>query len=366
MSAIETKQAKVCRPIPHARGEIVLIAYLGDGTVAEVATRDGDGFTLHLFTHSDRDGATYIDETQHYSAAEGIHLSGWAEKARTAPVWIADGTPVKRWLREGPPRGEYGNRKSIYTPVRTAADLARLGMHRIDAPLALDPFGDAEGPDGIDLEHCQFCGPMRSDYDNLCRHVFDAGDGMEGPGEDSYREPCAVPAGFKRLVRRLGCARHLLKHLTVGEFPELSTFGSMLGPTSVSTTFAGKRFDEAFDRISSDPGEHEDDYQQGFLWMSSMDEKTTGFNGSAVTWLREEIAAQDARRASGEAVYGVRSSGRGWGRGTLRAKRRPFAEARAIAERLRAKGERDVRIVRQVPKLAPQSEAPTATAESGR
>lgn len=341
------KRANVCRPIPHERGEIVLIEYHADHSVAAVGTRDDGIVTLHLFVESERDGTTYIDEEQTFREAEGVRINGWATKTPTAPIWHVDGLLMKRFLRHGKPEGEYGNRPCIYTKIRGDVDLARLGMHRVDTPLSPDPFDGAEDLDGFSLDFCQFCGFMRADYDNLCRHVFDGPDGMEGPGEDSYREPYEVPDGFKRLVRRLGCARHLLAHLAAGKFPALHTHGSMLGPASVSAEFAGKRFDDAFDRISSNPGDHEDDYQQGFLWMSSMDEHTTGFNGSVCAWLRKEVSAQDDRRAW-EVWYAVRS---GWS-GTLRAKRRTYADARDIATRLRAKGERGVHIVRQVPKAA--------------
>lgn len=337
---------------PHSlkttRGDVVLIEYHSDSTVARVITRESGALCEYLFAQSTHDNTTYIDE-ENSCSARVVDMNGWARRDPLSPVWYVDGLPMRRWLREGKIRDEYGNRDSIYGAVRTAEDLAALGMRRIAEPLTADPFEGAEDLDSDSLDWCQFCGPMRSSYDNICRHLFDAGDGMEGPGEDSYREPYPVPDGFKRLVRRLGCARHLLAHMAVGELPKLRTWGSMLGPSSVETTLAGRSFDDAFQRISNDPGAHEDDYQQGFLWMSAMDAQTTGFNGSVVTWLREEIAAQDARRATDDATYAVRVYGR-WharrcGRGMT------FAAALAKATALRAKGERSVVIARRVARV---------------
>lgn len=340
-----TKQAKVCRPIPHERGEVVLIEYdeVRGKPPIRVTVRKGTRYEHFRFVPSERDGCVYVDEDGSDTVASGIHLSEWSQKHPLRPIWYSDGVILRRFLRHQT-REEGGGCE--YTQVFDARDLAGLGMRRIAEPRALDPFADTRELDGEELVYCMICQDDWADTgnDSLCRHLFYTERGKEGPGCDDLREASDVPESLRAMVRRAGIARTLLGRLSANREPRWSC-GNIV---------AGRRYVDIDEIVhDADDWQAEELLRAGAQWLRSLDAETTAANAAVCAWLREEIAAQDARRASGEAVYGVRSGW--WDRGNLRAKRRPYAEAREIAARLRAKGERDVRVVCQVPKAVKQA-----------
>lgn len=341
-----TKRTKACRPIPipHERGEIVLIEYdeVRGKPPMRVTVQKGDRYEHFRFVPSEHDGCVYIEEDGSGVVADGVELNGWAQRKPLRPIWYADGMVVKRWLLNRP--ANEGGRPE-YTQVFDARDLAQLGMRRIGAPRTLDPFSGTTELDGGDsLVYCGICGDdMRDEAWNLCDHLFDTDSGVTGPGRDPLTSAAQIPEGLKTLVRRGGFARHLLSKLSNRE--GLHWSGDDITIFRPSGGFHRIDMDDV---MEENGGRWDNDLRVGAGWLQALGAHTPRDNAIVCAWLREEIAAQDARRASGEGVYGVRAGW--WQRGNLRAKRRTYAEAREIAARLRAKGERDVRVVRQVPK----------------
>lgn len=87
----------------------------------------------------------------------------------------------------------------------------------------------------------------------------------------------------------------------------------------------------------------------GYMWLSALDAKTTDATKATIAWLREERRAQNARRASGEAVYVVRSKRE---RRATKEERLAWTETLRRAKDLRSHGTRDVVIVHRRRKSA--------------
>ena len=325
------------------KGELVFVEYDYDGEPMRMVTREKGGFSEWMRVPSEHDGCVYLRHDGH-SARPEVEMHPWADTTDRTAVWWKAPIALSRFVRWA--KDADGREVAVRAVVESDADLAALGRFRLAAPKAGDPFAGVEELGQYEsLTYCVFCGDLRDDPENYCDHLFDTEDGVGGPGADEWGGK--VPPAMQRLVRRLGCHRHLLRHLTDGKFPRPHRHGSMLGPSYVRMTFAGMALDAAFDRIVSRPGPNEHELTEGLRWLESMDEKTGTFTAVVMRWLREEIATQNARRASGECCYAVKAT-QWWNSDTTHGHGLSFAEAAALAKQLRSDGTHgDVRVVRQ-------------------
>lgn len=292
-------------PISTNHGEAVLVEYNPDGKTSRVITQEcTDGvkcFKEWWFTHSSRDEQTYIDSSDYLQEPASIELHGpcfIGGEPIVMRVWHIDGLPLHRFSHHCIP----DQNSPVYAPVASIEDYAALGMQRIAEPLGGDPFGDAEVVEEFTLQLCNICGFMRDT--NFCGHLGWTEDGLCGPGAD-FTE---LPESFKRVVRFVGCARSLRRQLRALGRAKRFILSPCIGRSSISLTVAGVGFsaraNELYD-LNDD-----ENLREGTLWLLGLDATTTAANATALAWLDEEVAAQDARRASGERCYSVK--GHAW------------------------------------------------------
>lgn len=280
---------------PTEQGELVLVEYHADGDVIRAVTRDvSGGLQEWSFTPCESDGDTYVEEGC-YFPADRVDATRWAVPGQPHPIWYDASITLRRYLKETPDGAEY-------VDVRDE-DLAALGSVRIPDPLTPDPFEDTHllSDCGGSLEYCTACsGYVRGD--RLCNHLTWGDEGLCGPGSDELGR--SVPEGFKRVVRLTGCARSLRRQLRTGKAPKTFHMVCVIGRDSVEITLGGRRFSDSFNDL------HDLDdltgVREGYNWISGLGSETGKANKLAMAWLDEEIAEQDARRASGERCYRVR------------------------------------------------------------
>lgn len=226
---------------------------------------------------------------------------------------------------------------------KPVTDPAARGCTRIPAPHG-DPFE-------LSLEtETSYCGVCNDRYpnDNTCHHIYWVdGVGDCGPGED-YRG-LKIPEGFKRVVRFAGCARSLLRDLKSRRSPSIYTRTPLIGTQSFDVTIGGREFGDRFHGLY-DVEWPEGMVQEGCGWLRALDAKTKAANKLTLAWLREEIAAQDARRASGEPLYEVWSRARFWGAEEQCTGKVAWSVAWQWVRDLRAAGAQGVFIRRRVPR----------------
>ena len=208
-----------------------------------------------------------------------------------------------------------------------------------------DPFEDALQTESAYCTVCDDWFPV----DDSCRHIFWVdGVGDCGPGSDEFRGNPSVPEGFKRVVRFVGCARSFARALSRERGARIFTHAPLIGSASYDVSIGGREFGDRFGdlyKVRWSDGI----VQEGCGWLRALDAKTKAANRLTLAWLREEIAAQDARRASGAAVYEV------WAGPHYRPEQCTGKVSWAVAWQwacdLRAAGARGVRVVRRVPRL---------------
>lgn len=319
------------------------------GAVTRRATPHGDRYSRWNFDPSERDGRVYLEEE---CCSHPIHLNGpCTQGGAPVPVrvWHVPGLKLRRFSHHEAPKTAAGS-GCVYVPVTTPDDYAALGMTRIDAPLAGDPFDDVTDIEGFATEHCDVCGVMSDE--NLCRHLYDGDDGVRGPGACGNLGTRSVPEGFKRVVRLLGCARSLRRQLRAAGRTESSLSVPTIGRVGViDFTVGGRDFTSAADAL--DEQRETAGLREGLAWVMGLDDRTGRANELALAWLDLEVAAQDARRASDEPCYGVRRPR--WDDDEWVVRRVPWAQAlaalRALPPEERDPTEREhARIVRSVPR----------------
>lgn len=216
------------------------------------------------------------------------------------------------------------------------------GGKRLRAPYG-DPF---ENVLETESTYCNVCGDWFP-ADDTCRHIYWVdGVGDCGPGSDEYRD-LSVPEGFKRVVRFVGCARSFARALSQKGGARIFTHAPLIGAASYDVSIGGREFGDRFGdlyKVRWSDGV----VQEGCGWLRALDAKTKAANKLTLAWLREEIAAQDARRASGAAVYEVWAGPRYWPEQCIG--KVSWAVAWQWVRDLRAAGARGVRIVRRVPR----------------
>ncbi len=339
-------------PVATARGEVLLVEYDRQRRPDRVVTRLDGAVVEWTLTRSERDGCTYVEGPDDCGPSPDAAVSSLVRTGRPRRLlWSAEGAPLRRWsaasLREAAPV------PSTY-PV-TLGGLGALGWRRLKhGPLAPDPFAGAVDLARNSLVYCAVCRDHMDDADeNLCVHLFwsDALGATVGPGADDYSGADALPSGLRRLIRRVGCARHLLAVLSARRFGELLVRGPDLR-MSVSARIGGVHFDGGLYRagqaVSLSPV-GDADLREGFLWLRSIDAGTVELNRALVAWLRTEVAAQGVLRSSGLRHYWVRDGWEAPDRSRVRTLRVPFGVALAIARKWREKGRQYVRVVRLVP-----------------
>ena len=321
-------KAKATAPLKTARGDVVLIQYGDERTPHSVVTRGGKSLDYWDFEPSKRDGCVYARNSgSGPMPADGLHLSAWTHKRPLRPIWFAEGVTFKRWVRNHYDASGR-NIGSDYAPVVGAKDLAALGMRRILAPVERDPFRSARVVESDEsIVYCTVCRDSMLD-ESPCRHIFFGTDGREGPGIEQGSDGWEVPECLKAVVRRGGIARELLRDLSQGHGFAHDTMGGYV--------LRSKRGRDLDDMGNAGTWRDVDLFRDGLEWLRSLDEGTPAINAKVAAWCREEIAAQDARRASGERCYAVRA---GWMDERAHEGRLTFAEAFALATRLRAENE---------------------------
>ncbi len=349
--------APASAPVTTERGAVVFIGYDTEGQPTGVVTRRDGKLVEWFLKASEGDGATYLEGDEEEREDNGrVQLGMYSNPVPTRAVWYADDITVLYW-HQTPKEG--GGFDYVERPAEGPDDLARMGWHRVAEPLGPDPFEDTEEVSEGSLDYCAVCDDYtHGERDGRCLHTFWVdGVGMCGPGCDDQVGRASVPDGFKLVVRRTGCARHLLAELSALAFPSVAVSSPMIGRSSAHVEIGGRDFSDAFEALHDlADGRRGADVRIGAGWVRALDEKTTEANAVVVAWLREEVAAQDARRASGEAAYAVDA-----GEYTRKrhAARVPFAAAALKARELRASGAECVRIVRLIPK-------PAAAPQGGR
>lgn len=232
---------------------------------------------------------------------------------------------------------------------KPVTDPAARGCTRIPAPHG-DPF---ELSLETETSYCGVCDDWYPD-NNTCHHIYWVdGVGDCGPGEYDCRE---VPEGFKRVVRFAGCARSLRRDLTRRRSPSIYTMTPLIGTQSFDVTIGGREFGDRFHGLY-DVDWPEGMVQEGCGWLRALDAKTKAANKLTLAWLREEIAAQDARRASGEAVYEVWMRGRYCGTEEQCTGKVAWSVAWQWVRDLRAAGAHGVFIRRRVPRASARRRA---------
>lgn len=242
-------------------------------------------------------------------------------------------------------RGGFARGKPVRRPFWAAEGVEVIDADtkgtRLPAPLG-DPFSCALATEST---YCSIC----CDYfpeDDTCHHVYWIdGCGECGPGTSSM-DASKVPEGFKRVVRFAGCARSLLHDLTRKRGADIFISTPLIGAATSFVKINGREFGDRIDELYNVRWP-EGMVQEGCGWLRALDAKTKEANAATVAWLREEIAAQDARRASGAAVYEV------WA-GRFYPEQCTGKVAWAVAWQwvrdLRAAGVGDVQVVRRVPR----------------
>lgn len=284
-----------------------------------------------------------VDSTLYYCMAgfgsrSDEFLSAWRTRDRHA-LWAAPG------VRFATLRGKRTVR------VRTAAEFAALGVRRVAKPLGGNPFVNAS--DGSDKRFmwCAICARMVDVYDNPCGHIFEAeAGGWAGPGDET---PEAMPETLARIVRRTGCARALRRTLRARTGAKVQVYVPMIGADHADVTLAGKDFSDAFNALHG-ARENRSTLREGLGWFRALGADTPETNAVVLRWLDAEIAAQDARRASGAAIYRV-NVGEPWSRRGATGPHVPWAEALAAARAARAAGRVatiSVRVARRKAKAA--------------
>ena len=308
---------------------IVVIEYDGHRKPALVTSRSADGCE-HEWSITDTKHARYYQH-RGQSPASAVHvLCALIGAGRRHPIWGADEVHFAR----ARPRGRQ-------VPVRTPAQFAAIGMRRVAKPLDGNPFDGACDGSYHDFAWCSVCG-CDVDVDAAdCRHVFPSATGGEtgpGVGTDTMPETLAL------IVRRTGCARALRRALRAGTFAKVKVYIPVIGADHADVRLAGRDFSDAFNALH---GAREDlsTLREGLGWFRSLGADTPDTNAVVLRWLDAEIAAQDARRAAGEALYRVHV-GEPWSRRGAAGPRVPWAEALAAARAARAAGHRATLSVR--------------------
>lgn len=286
------------RGLTTEHGEVVLIEYRSNGTPLEAVTveRDDMKFTRWYFTRSRHDGVTYVE-----SESAGHHfyvLTPYVQRRPLRRVWHVDGLRLRHELRAA-------------KPVATPRDYANLGLRRISGPLASEPFVGTDEVDAGALDYCVACEDhMDGGNMGFCRHLRWGDSGLVGPGAEENADD-DVPEGFKWVVRAVGCARSLRRVLSGrGERSSFIT-SPLIGTDSIDLSFGGVNFSRAANGLHDARPPARVDVREGIAWLLGLDGRTRSANRLALAWLDEEIATQDARRASGEKCYAVRKGG--WG-----------------------------------------------------
>lgn len=320
-----TRKTPRTAPLPTTYyGDVVFVEYDGKGHPFNVLTRKPskirDGFSHDQwdFEWSKHMGCSYF------------HRSGGGDRIVTL-YGVAKGT-LRFWAADGV---FFENAKG--KPVQ---DPSTLGYVRIPAPLG-DPF---EGGIDGEADYCAICDDWSSHENRGCRHIFwnDRHGILDGPGADN---PTDVSESFDRVIRLTGCARALRKALRAKTWPSVHISAPLIGRDSADVTIAGRDFSAAFDALHD--AVVRDVIREGLGWFLGLDAKTKKTNKVVLARLDEIIAEQDARRASGETCYVVRS---GWSRRA--SELLAWKDARDLAKQLRAKGEGRVSVVRKTSNAA--------------
>lgn len=126
-----------------------------------------------------------------------------------------------------------------------------------------------------------------------------------------------------------GCARALRRVLRGHGERRSHVTAPLIGTDSIDLSFGGVDFSRAANALHDADPPDDVDLAEGIAWLLGLDDRTTQANRLALAWLDEEVAAQDARRASGERCYAVRRGGWGVDDEELTAQGLSWAEALA-------------------------------------
>ena len=278
-------------------GDVVAIEYhqhgkrwLPHSIVTSAETYDADWSRRHgaLLVHYSGSGH-WIGDDRPYM------VSGYCDPSKVCcRIWAAPFVTFARY-KKGP--------GLKHVPVGDKA-LRKLGYERIAEPLG-DPFKDCWKAEGH-IVHCSICDDYM-DEDSSCHHVFTAECGeTDGPG--SYSDDHGAKESFLRLCAVTGITRGLRRGLVPFRLSDSQRHAvGGLGPSFVDIYSAGKHLGDIARRCEGRQHIDTDELRDGISWLFSLDKKTTKANALTKQWLDEEIAKQNARRTSGDAVYAVRS-----------------------------------------------------------
>lgn len=371
-------------PTPH--GDALFVAYAPDGSPEMVVTRGGNAVVFPTpdgapspryeqgrgasvvrtvkrwrFVRSERDGVTYAavddfsdDFDRDLEDSDRVLFSGRLVAEGDGPpmrVWHAAELDVRRVSYDR----DTTVPRAVKTPVVSDEDWARLGAVRIGAPLAACPFDGTEAIDRSALVCCEACGPMR--VRSLCQHLGVVAGWLFGPGS-------GVGLGsLLLLARALGCVRALRRRLRAS--PPVAPLPAAPLAGDIDLVIAGVRFSGR----ASELGQRDVvAFREGTIWLCGLDDAIPEATVAALALLDGEVAAQDARRASGERSYGVRAHARqsGWVvRGVSWADALAALRALPPGDRDRSDGQR-ARITRAPPKKRARQGAKAENRQSAR
>ncbi len=326
-------------------GDIVFVEYIGGKPTNVVTTEHGYDFD------EVGGGMMFYDHGSGYHPRRPeLSLSNWVDPTDTS-WWAADCVVLTFW-----------DKTTKETRPATQADLLAYASTRL-TDLPSDPFENADESEA-GICYCTLC-EEHFDRDSTCNHLFWGEDGLTGPGDSECgqnNEPGEdCKDSFLALCRRAGIVRALAKGLNpfTWEHSELHATGG-LGPSYVWFKSAGKNLGNIARKLGH--GDGKVSLRAGAGWLMALDEKTTGANAMTLAWLEDEIASQNARRASGKPVYLVTDA---YGQRVVNndgdVTREPdnglrlsWEEARARAKRCRKAGSREIAIVYVRPSAAPK------------
>jgi len=272
-------------PFPtDGHGDIVYVEYIDDVPHSVVTTDDTFDFESvrgRVMFH--RSGSGW------HRNHPDLMLPAWIDPSDTS-WWVAECVVLSVWDAD-----------AQATRPATAEEIAACGSLRL-AELPSDPFDEADEAEA-GFQHCGVCEDVY-DRDDTCGHVFYGEHWWTGPGYTDGSGPPGADCmeSFLALCRRAGIVRALRHGLVpfAWKHSECHATGG-LGPSFVWFTSDGKYLGNIAEKLHNDSDP--DRFRSGAGWLMALDKKTLAANEQTKRWLDEEVARQDARRASGAVVY---------------------------------------------------------------